>query len=474
MSRLPNGFRLRLSNSVRRYANGSTLVGGAPTTVMTLSSRAHSTLAGDVLVVEDDISAAVADRLLGAGLADPVLTAATEEGIDNVTVVVPVRDRGAALTRLLALLPEQVPVIVVDDASAQPDEVAGIAAGAGARLIRCDRNVGPAAARNLGLRATETEFVAFVDSDVRPDPMIFGQLLAHFADPRLAMVAPRIRGFVGATPRWYARYDGFRSSMDLGPVPAHVRPGSPVGWVPSACLMARRTALGSGFDEGLRVAEDVDVVWRLVEQGWRVRYDPQVSAGHDVRESMTAWWQRKLYYGTGAKLLADRHGSAVAPAVLNPFATLAVIALIARSRWSAPVFAVGVGGLATIIWRRIPPGPARSRITRDLTGIGLNSTLTQLSSLAVRSWWPVGVLAAAVSSRARRALLAAAVIDTVHAFAPEPPPVADVLPFAALKRLDDLAYGAGVWIGAIRGRSVRALLPDIRLRRRGRAPRSAT
>src|SRR3546814_9526624 len=42
-------------------------------------------------------------------------------------------------------------------------------------------------------------------------------------------------------------------------------------------------ALGSGFAEDLRVGEDVDLVWRLVAAENRVRYEPAVTAGHDVR-----------------------------------------------------------------------------------------------------------------------------------------------------------------------------------------------
>jgi hypothetical protein len=37
----------------------------------------------------------------------------------------------------------------------------------------------------------------------------------------------------------------------------------------------------------------------------------------------------------------------------------------------------------------------------------------------------------------------------------------DPVRFTVLRRLDDLAYGAGVWFGVIRGRSLRALIPKI-------------
>ena len=52
-----------------------------------------------------------------------------------------------------------------------------------------------------------------------------------------------------------------------------------VAYVPTAALLVRRAALGDGFDESLRNGEDVDLVWRLIEAGWRVRYEPAVQVG---------------------------------------------------------------------------------------------------------------------------------------------------------------------------------------------------
>ncbi|MCT9083955.1 mycofactocin system glycosyltransferase, partial [Streptomyces fulvoviolaceus] len=42
----------------------------------------------------------------------------------------------------------------------------------------------------------------------------------------------------------------------------------------------------------------------------------------------------------------------------------------------------------------------------------------------------------------------------------------DVIRYGAARRLDDLAYGAGVWASALRGRSAKALLPRV-VRRQG-------
>ena len=53
--------------------------------------------------------------------------------------------------------------------------------------------------------------------------------------------------------------------------------------------MVRRAAWTSGFDESMRVAEDVDLVWRTAGDGWRVRYEPQAIVRHDHRTDVRNW-----------------------------------------------------------------------------------------------------------------------------------------------------------------------------------------
>lgn len=118
---------------------------------------------------------------------------------DDVTVVIPVRDRAPELARLLAALraepaTAQVPVIVVDDGSVEP------VVADGATVLRHASARGPAAARNTGLRAATTATVAFLDSDCVPRPGWLAALSPHLDDPRLALVAPRIVGLPAARP----------------------------------------------------------------------------------------------------------------------------------------------------------------------------------------------------------------------------------------------------------------------------------
>ena len=458
---LPVGFVVRIGADIRRRNEGRTLIGGAPARLTYLSAAARAMLDDDRLTVRDDASERLADRLLETGVACPVSSGLAEAGLDQVSVVIPVRDRAGALSSTLASLSGVPRVLVVDDCSDDAAAIRAVAQEHGADLLRLGRNLGPAGARNAGLTQTATPYVCFVDSDVCLTAEAVARLLRHFADPRVALVAPRILGLRergGAI----ARYESLRSSLDRGPFSALVRPRSPVAWLPAAALLARVDVLGAGFDEELRCGEDVDLVWRLAEEGRLIRYDADVVARHDHLAAIGPWARRKAFYGTSAAPLARRHGDHVAPAVLTPVSAAVMLAALVQRRWAlAPLAAVStVTGvrLAHKLWS----GGGALALSGELVARSVLDSADQVSSLLVRHWWPPAVLAAPFSQRARRALLAALLLEGARAARPAAP--ADRPALAAVSRLDDLAYGAGVWLGAVRARSIRCLLPALRLR----------
>lgn len=450
-----NGLRVHVGTEVWRLDEGRVLVGGAPLRVVRLGGAPP----GDTLEARDAASARRVDRLLAAGLAHPDPAELPEVPLDELTVVVPVFGRAEPLDRLLAGL-AGLRVIVVDDGTPEPaaGALAAVAARHGARLLRLERNGGPASARNAGLAASATAFVAFVDSDVEADAASLGMLLRHFADPGLALIGPRIVGTGGSS--WISRYENARSSVDLGARPALVRPRSPVAWISSTCLVARRSALGAGFTPGRRVAEDVDLVWRLAEEGRRVRYEPRVAVRHAHRSRLRTWFARKLFYGTGAAELAAVHPSAIVPAILRPWSVAVLVALVACRRWSLPAAAAVTLGAAWRLRRRLPETPGRDLLAARLAGSGALSAVAQLSALALRHWWPATAVLCVFSRRARWIVAAFAVADAEIERRRTRSDL-DPVRFFAARRLDDIAYGAGVWLGCLRRRSFRALRPEL-------------
>lgn len=456
---LPDGFRIRLRDDLILADKGQLLVGGSPVRAVRLSPQARRLLADGSLTVTGQATAALARRLLEGNLADPVL-----DGIEvprsDLTVVVPVRDRIEQLDRCLAEL-ESLQVVVVDDASRNSAAVAQAAHRHGALLVELHRNLGPAGARNAGLARVHTPLVAFVDSDVQVDACALLALARHCTDPRVALVGPLVAGSPQRQrPRWHERYDAAASSLDLGTIGGQIRSGAAVGWLPSACLVGQVALLRGGiggFQEGWRVAEDVDLVWRLVNAGHVVRYDPSVRARHDVRPTVRGWLGRKFVYGTGGADLAARHGDKVAPAVLPLPMAVAAAAVLQRRWWSAPCAAIVVAATARAISRRLPPRAGNTVVAVRLAGRGLGWAIRQESALLLRHWWPATLAAAPRSRSVRRALLTAVVID-LAAFYRERTGVGPATALAA-RRLDDLAYGAGLWWGALRLRDIRCLLP---------------
>nr|WTB28369.1 mycofactocin biosynthesis glycosyltransferase MftF [Streptomyces sp. NBC_00830]WTB35713.1 mycofactocin biosynthesis glycosyltransferase MftF [Streptomyces sp. NBC_00830] len=473
---LPHGFTVALDRGTRVLDNGRALLGGHPTRLLRLTPRARDLLSGRTLRVQDAAGAVLADRLLDNGMAHPVvheLPAPDAGGSADCTHVIPVRDRPRQLARLLACLPRGSPVIVVDDASLDPAPVAALAAGHGARLLALTVNVGPAAARNAGLREVTTRHVAFVDSDIVLPPGTVPMLLRHFADPAVVMAVPRITALTtGASHHWIGRYEHARSSLDLGSGPAPVRPGTPVSWVPSACVVARTETMRAvgGFDETMRVGEDVDLCWRLFADGGRIRYEPAVHAAHEHRVRVTEWFRRKTDYGTGAHPLAVRHPGSVAPAVLAPWSTAFLLAVAAQRRWSLPVATVICGTTAVRVARALHGTGHPLREATGLTAACALDALSQGGALLTRHWWPATALGCLASRRIRRAAAVAAVLDIALEYRRHTHSGLDPVRYGIARRLDDLAYGTGVWLSAVKGRSTAVLRPRI-ASRHGPTPR---
>jgi mycofactocin system glycosyltransferase len=460
---VPAGTRVALDRRARVLDGGAALLGGAPPRLLQLSEQARALLGAGALTVADPTSEALARRLLDAGIAHPVqVPPAAVPPPAAVTIVVPVRDRPAGLGRVLGAAPPGVgELVVVDDGSADPYAIARVAGAAGARLLRHPVSRGPAAARNSGLAAAATPLVAFLDSDVVPEPGWLEPLLAAFADPAVGLAAPRIVALPPVTG-WLGRYEAVRSSLDLGPDPALIVPRSRVAYVPSAALVLRRAAAGSGFDETMRVAEDVDLVLRLYAARWRLRYVPAARVAHEHRTSFGAWWLRKAFYGTGAAPLALRHPGAVPPLVLTPTsAAIAGLLLTARPVAMAPaalLAAVATARLARRLRVRRPTVTAAR-----LVALGALGAAGQAADAVNRHYWPVTVLVALLSRRARHRVLAVAlaegVLDWWRHRDRDDRVRPGLLGHLVAHRLDDLAYGAGLWWGAWRERTAEPLRP---------------
>jgi mycofactocin system glycosyltransferase len=294
---------------------------------------------------------------------------------------------------------------------------------------------------------------------VEARPGWLDRLLPHFADTTVAVVAPRVRSSAGRAPRWLAGYEASRSTLDLARVPAAIRPGSRVPYVPTAAVVIRRDALCAigGFDRELRVGEDVDLAWRMHRAGWRLRYEPASLVDHPSRSDLRAWARQRFTYGTSAADLAARHGRAVAPLLdISPWSALAWGSLAAGHPVAGIAVAAGaVAGLVPKLHALDDPVGEAIRIA----GAGNLWAGRNIAEALRRAWWPLTAILALTWRRSRPAIAAALVVPPLLEWR-EAQPALDPLRYGVLRLLDDLAYGTGVWAGCIRSRSPRALAPS--------------
>ena len=465
--RLPDGFAVQVDRRVKVLGSGAALLGGSPTRLLRLAPAAQTMLRGGRLEVHDAQSAQLARTLLDATVAHP--RPASGPSHRDVTVVIPVRDNASGVQRLVWAL-RGMRVIVVDDGSAVPIRPSDLdAQRCELQVLRHPSSRGPAAARNTGLQASSTDLVAFLDSDVVPRRGWLEALLGHFCDPAVALVAPRIVA-LHEPDNLVARYESVRSSLDLGQREAPVVPFGTVSYVPSAAIVCRRQTLADvgGFDETLQSGEDVDLCWRFIEAGARLRYEPIALVGHDHRTQLREWFTRKAFYGSSAAPLAVRHPGKTAPLVISGWTLLA---------WLLLAMGSGIGYLASTLvavltGRRIAKAlssvDTAPKEVAAVTAHGLWAAALQLASAICRHYWPLALVAAVLFKRCRQVVLVAAVVDGVvdwatrHADADGDAHRVGLLSYLLLKRLDDIAYGLGLWTGVVRERHLGALKPQIR------------
>ena len=133
--------------------------------------------------------------------------------------------------------------------------------------------------------------------------------------------------------------------------------------------------------------------------------------------------------------------------MLTPTYAVAAAALLLRRRWSAPVVTIALAHG----WRSLRASLPDSNDTDAVAGLlavrGLGWAVRQEAALLLRHWWPLTALGATRSSGIRRAAATALVVDAavmVTARRSSSPRIGLTTAFAG-RRLDDLAYGAGLW-----------------------------
>jgi histidinol-phosphate phosphatase family protein len=359
-------------------------------------------------------------------------------------VVIPTVGR-PSLARLLAALdraegPRPGRVIVVVDGPAEL--VTDCYLPAEAEVLR-GRGAGPAAARNLGWRASSAEWIAFLDDDVVPD----ANWLADLATDLGFLSPPR----AGSQGRLHVPLPVGRSPTDWE---RNVSGLESASWA-TADMAFRRQALAEvgGFDERFPRAyrEDADLALRLLDRGYRLVRGRR-RATHPVGPSRPLDSVRRQAGNADDALMRALHGRhwrgrASAPRGRVPvhaaITAAGLVALAMRSRLAAAAWAAGTLELA---WRRIAPAP---RAPRELATMLVTSALIPPAATAYRL---AGELRARRLARRPDAVLfdrdGTLVVDVPYNGEPD-----RVVPVGGARRALDRLRAAGIPVAVVTNQS---------------------
>ncbi|AFY86413.1 glycosyltransferase [Chroococcidiopsis thermalis] len=190
--------------------------------------------------------------------------------------------------------------IVVDDGST--DNTAAIASEYDVRLIRTPQS-GLSHARNVGMQAATGEIVAYIDDDAYPDPHWLTYLAITFMETsHVGVGGPNLPPPEdGMVAQCVANAPGGPSHVLLSDQEAEHIPGCNMAFRKS-CLEAI-----AGFDPQFRTAgDDVDICWRLQEQGWTIGFSPAAVVWHHRRNSVWRYWKQQQGYGKAEALLEQK------------------------------------------------------------------------------------------------------------------------------------------------------------------------
>lgn len=196
-------------------------------------------------------------------------------------------------------------IVVVDNASGD-GSVQAIRHGApGVKLIESQENLGFAAGCNFGVDSSSGEFVAFLNSDARPDAQWIAAAIDTFvSDDSIGAVASKVLDwdgklvdFIDAGLTWFGM--GYKPFVGHH-LPSEGRREKDVLFGTGSAMFVRRMVFDElrGFDPHFFMFfEDVDFGWRLNLLGYRYRYQPLSVAFHRHHGSVSKFGQhRETYY----------------------------------------------------------------------------------------------------------------------------------------------------------------------------------
>ena len=178
-------------------------------------------------------------------------------------------------------------------------------------LLDLKNNYGFAKGYNVALAKVEADYFVLVNSDVKVEKGWLKPCLRHFEnDEKVVAVQPKVLSFnnpdyfeyAGAAGGFIDKY-GYpfcrgRLLNRLEKDENQYNTSSEIFWATGACMFVRASAFknAGGFDsEFWAHMEEIDLCWRLKNQGFKIIYEPQSTVYHLGGGSLSYGDPRKVY-----------------------------------------------------------------------------------------------------------------------------------------------------------------------------------
>lgn len=224
----------------------------------------------------------------------------------TISVIVPAYNSGKTIENTLISLKKQTQtpdeVLIIDDASTdRTAEIAGKYFG----VVRLPENMGPAKARNIGIKKTKGEVIAFIDADCEATSEWVEAIKKRFAqNPDEAVIMGNVKipsstflgdsisalgfpggGSVGFDKMWKVDENGYTNHIT------------------SANFAVRKEIFEKygTFDESFPLpgSEDPELSFRFTRLGVPIRYCPEVVVYHVPRTDMASFVRWQIVRGRG-------------------------------------------------------------------------------------------------------------------------------------------------------------------------------
>lgn len=231
----------------------------------------------------------------------------------SVTVIVPVRNGEQTIQPLLESLQKldykrnKVEVIVVDGNST--DKTREIVQEFPVKLI-IEKRKGLNLARNVGIKNSNGEIVAFTDADCIVPPNWITKIVDNFKDPKISCVGGSAKALDSDFVSQYADNSIVRL-MPFFTKREELERVKPFFRHPAGCNMAYRKKVAEEvgyFDENIQYGfDEVEFADRICRAGYKMVLDPKVSVWHKHRSTLGEFLKQNFQYGKGSGLVLKKN-----------------------------------------------------------------------------------------------------------------------------------------------------------------------